>query len=137
MTPLDAAWLAGLLEGEGCFQLHRLTAFVTVTMTDRDVVDRAAALMQAASVTTRTPARGKPTYTSAVSGQRAVDIMESIRPLMGARRADKIDAILTVWYATRFTACRGCGIEFTRDRNKQYHSAACRVANHKASRSTA
>lgn len=42
----DTIWLAGLLEGEGTFDLHRgKYPRVRVGMTDRDVVGRAATLM--------------------------------------------------------------------------------------------
>jgi hypothetical protein len=44
MTESDLAWLAGLLEGEGCFHFTR-TAYVVISMTDEDIIERAASLM--------------------------------------------------------------------------------------------
>jgi len=40
----DAAWLAGLLDGEGCFDAPRGNPRVRLKMTDFDIVFRVAAL---------------------------------------------------------------------------------------------
>lgn len=46
MRQQDILWLAGLLEGEGCFNYRadRKQARVTVEMTDRDIIERVARL---------------------------------------------------------------------------------------------
>lgn len=46
----DIYWLAGLLEGEGCFHLDRIRGTpvptIRVKMTDRDVVQKVAAVLR-------------------------------------------------------------------------------------------
>jgi hypothetical protein len=92
----DLHWLAGLLEGEGTFLAGPPSAprspAVQVSMADRDVVARAAALLDCA--VTVVPARRegwRTAYSARVRGARAVQWMERLRPLMGARRRQQID----------------------------------------------
>jgi len=100
---IDYAWLAGLLEGEGSFFKGSRRSpgkpVVSITMTDRDVVQRAADLLGVLSFHERIPAnpKWKPVYRMQVSGQRAVDLMNRIRPMMGERRRGQIDVALACW----------------------------------------
>jgi hypothetical protein len=89
MHPIDLAWLAGLLEGEGTFlkpfpSAPRLVV-VRVSMTDRDVVTRAANLMGVgvASFRPRNP-NHKPVWIATVKGKRARELMLMLKPLMGS-----------------------------------------------------
>lgn len=105
MTGYEKAWLAGLLEGEGCFTIRkgrirqdggrRLSAVIQVNMNDGDVLNNVAHLFQ----TKRSgpfPGRGnsKPFYVAYVSGQKAIDVMQAVHPLMGERRSKRIQEIL-------------------------------------------
>ena len=96
----DAAWLAGLLDGEGCFDSPRGNARIRVKMTDADVVLRAARLMRARvhAETTRLPGypvvTRKPTYTAQITGTPAVLVMQEILPWLGARRTAKVTGIV-------------------------------------------
>ena len=95
MTRDDLIWLAGLLEGEGCFDLHRgRYPRVRLGMTDRDVVGRAATLFGARVRLTLKPAPSSATWHTEISGSRAEEIMEAVLPFMGARRSAKIATIL-------------------------------------------
>ncbi len=101
MTEIDRAWLAGLLEGEGCFGWYPKSCdmLVQVGMTDRDVIERAAALMGTAF---RGPYRQKshqPIYQTAARGQTAVALMRELLPLMGERRQGRIRQSLADWQA--------------------------------------
>jgi hypothetical protein len=90
----DLVWLAGLLEGEGTFDLHRgKYPRIRVGMTDRDVVGRAATLMGSRIRMTISKVH-KTTFHAEVSGDRAADIMRALLPHMGARRSSKIGDIL-------------------------------------------
>jgi hypothetical protein len=106
LTEAEIAWLAGLLEGEGCFGVkgpnpsnaHRYP-YVVVRMTDRDVVERVATLMGGNVVTrSHTPSmrsRGEqPIYRYWLVGSRALHVMRLLRPWMGERRTAKVDALL-------------------------------------------
>lgn len=92
----DLHWLAGLLEGEGTFiagpPSAPRTPAVQVSMVDRDIIDRAAALLDCA--VTVVPARRdgwRTAYSARVRGPRAVKWMQRLRPLMGRRRKEQID----------------------------------------------
>lgn len=99
----ELTWLAGLLEGEGCFILnsrrknpnHRKSIQVSLAMSDEDVVRRAAALM-GTTVNVMREARGTHSkmWRTLASSQKAEDLMLAVRPHMGERRGAKIDAIL-------------------------------------------
>ncbi len=93
MEAVEAAWLAGLLEGEGCFSRGvRSGPKVQLQMTDRDVVARAAALIGGngkISAYDRSPNR-KVIYRVNVQGEAAIRVMMAVYPLMGERRRAKI-----------------------------------------------
>lgn len=91
----DLLWLAGLLEGEGCFDLHRgKYPRVRVGMTDRDVVGRAATLLGGRVRLTLKPKPHSAMWHTEISGAKAVDVMTAVLPHMGARRSAKIAEIL-------------------------------------------
>lgn len=106
ITPLDLAWLAGILEGEGSFIVNSRTRTpkngepwkqvdvrVQINMTDEDVISRVAHLIGRNYRTDATPvSRGhKIKYATEISGHRAVLLMQHLRPLMGRRRQKQID----------------------------------------------
>jgi hypothetical protein len=103
-TDAEVAWLAGLLEGEGYFGVIRshvggkvyVYPRIGVTMTDRDVVQRAVTIMGAGKVHPVKPygASRKPQYRLHISGRRAAEWMGCLRPWMGERRREQIDAAL-------------------------------------------
>jgi hypothetical protein len=96
ITEVDLHWLAGLLEGEGTFMTGPPSAprtpAIQFWMTDRDVVERAAAMMNA-TVFVVAPRRAhwKTAYAVRVRGPRAVVWMRRLRKLMGTRRREQID----------------------------------------------
>jgi hypothetical protein len=93
----DLLWLAGLLEGEGAFDSHRgKYARIRLAMTDRDIVGRAASLMDSTIRLSLHPAPNKPTWHTEISGARAEGIMREVLPHMGARRSAKIAEVLAV-----------------------------------------
>lgn len=89
-------WLAGLLEGEGCFLRGPPSAprypVVALQMTDEDVVARVASMFG------RKPGRWQPrearhqeTHLVRITGAKAVAWMLALHPLMGERRRMQID----------------------------------------------
>jgi hypothetical protein len=106
------AWLAGLLEGEATFSLHRQGARayprVSVQMTDRSVLDRAMSLISGSfmyeSGRRRSRSRGwKDVWEVVVNGAAAADVMQQVRPWMGLRRAAAIDLALSQWDPVRLS----------------------------------
>jgi hypothetical protein len=122
MTELELMWVAGLLEGEGCFRLHRdvqrwngrkyvyLRPRVVCAMTDKDVIERLKATTQMGRISLgRKTAPGYKTYwawTVSRDGD-ALQLMRSVYPQMGERRRSKIEEIATWWRVTELTPRRG------------------------------
>ena len=95
----DLYWLAGLLEGEGCFaQSGYSSIIVSLHMTDRDVVLRASLLMgeppPKVGRRRRSASGRKDSWVTRVCGDRAISLMELLLPLMGERRKTKIRNLL-------------------------------------------
>jgi len=101
----EISWLAGLLEGEGCFHYagpNKVPA-ITLNMIDRDVVTRARDLL--ISRNPITPLRkgnfyisktttGKPLYRVTITGYLAFQWMLTLYCLMGERRQAKMKEIV-------------------------------------------
>jgi hypothetical protein len=92
----DLHWLAGLLEGEGTFLTGPPSAprspAIQFWMTDRDVVERASAMLGVGVMVVPARREGwKTAYAVRVRGIRAVLWMKRLRPLMGIRRRSQID----------------------------------------------
>ena len=99
----DVIWLAGLLEGEGCFgnwQGVRRYGMVNVETTDCDIADRAGRLMGGVvrNAKHRGPWSRKTMWKVCVYGYRARRIMEEILPYMGTRRSKTISELLALPY---------------------------------------
>lgn len=95
MSRDDLLWLAGLLEGEGSFDLHRgKYPRIRLGMTDRDVVGRAATLLGGRVRLSLKPKPNKATWHVEVSGAKATEAMAWVLPHMGARRSARIAEIL-------------------------------------------
>ena len=103
MTKRDLYWLAGLLEGEGCFGFTRnhvkghiyCHAQIQLRMCDHDVVKRAAGLMGCKIHSyPGQRANQKRFWQFSLTCRRARAMMTQLEPLMGKRRGAKIRAIL-------------------------------------------
>jgi hypothetical protein len=104
VTRDDLVWLAGYLEGEGCFRTgldshgsRRIT--ISVNSTDEDVLSRAAALLGNRNVYKHQPKKANWSllYETAVSGKAAAELMIILFPLMGKRRKLQIAKAIKVW----------------------------------------
>jgi hypothetical protein len=111
MTEAVIAWLAGYLEGEGCFRLaiggvrpgsRRTlrptgTPTIKVAATDQDVVAKAASLMGCVAREAKRPTHaGRTVFTAEVHGERALALMRQLLPHMGERRSKKIREALSL-----------------------------------------
>lgn len=101
-------WVAGLLEGEGCFHhcmngnglTDRKYFQVTIqlVMTDKDVVERAAKILGSKCHTQVWKTKGnKAVYRTNVHGPRAIGWMMTLHPLMASRRKARIAECITKW----------------------------------------
>lgn len=112
MTPEETAWVAGILEGEGCFSLTKRKSTageyysfaMVLKMTDRDVVEKAFGLWGAGRFggpyqRNKAPEgkRYKDQYVWVVTGQEDFKKLgEAILPYMGERRSEKIRLMLSI-----------------------------------------
>lgn len=104
MSTTDVAWLAGLFEGEGCFEIGRNGLVrLTIAMTDRDVIERIDALVPSNGISVRpshTPVKGnggKPRdiYAWRVSGpEKVTAVINAILPYLGKRRTARAREVL-------------------------------------------
>lgn len=97
-------WLAGLLEGEGCFQNRSdryCSPLIQLVMADKDVVIRAADIMGRHKVIrVKKDSRGdKRLYRTNLYGQAAIKLMRRLYPIMGSRRQEKISEILNAYWS--------------------------------------
>ena len=98
MKTSDTAWLAGLLEGEGHFHVRASgTPRITLDMTDKDVVERAARLMKCPLYGPLREANLSKVWRAQASGVNARGIMMTVLSLLGQRRSKKVEEILQVW----------------------------------------
>lgn len=108
LQPTDLHWLAGLIEGEGCYRRYGKAALqITIGMTDRDVVERAARLMGGHVVRCEKRPPRKAIYRVAITGPAAAAWMMTLYSLMGQRRRARIREALTVWRCAtrRYSVC--------------------------------
>lgn len=120
METADLYWLAGLAEGEGSFTISGRSAVFKIHMTDRDVVERAADIIERAYPPVRRVGRGggsekpcralphrgpvheelvrqgvhKPVWYVKVQGRRARLLMKDLYHAMGERRRARIVEVL-------------------------------------------
>lgn len=111
MTEAECAWVAGLLEGEGCFTFgpegNRVNSKrirqlrITCAMTDLDVIEKLHRIVgmgsvQPGSIRDKRRLHAKPIWIWGAS--RRVDLvalLQAIRPHMGQRRGSRIDELLS------------------------------------------
>ena len=88
-------WLVGLYEGEGYFGIRKVTPVMFLKMTDADVVNKAAWMLEhEKSLYTAILPSGKTTYALHIAGDKAAEIMEQFEPYMCTRNALRIREIL-------------------------------------------
>lgn len=92
----NVAWVAGLLEADGCFHDCRGYPEIAVEMGDKDTVEKYASFTNNAVTkkVRKNKPTWKPTYVTACSGQKAIDIMHLVYPHMSIRRKERIDEII-------------------------------------------
>jgi len=109
LTVKDIAWLTGLWEGEGSFLVREHGGVrMSITMTDRDVMERAAALLGGAlrgpyrsKATRRDGGALRPYWTVVLGGKRAAGWMMTMYSLLGERRKAAVRKALEQWSATK------------------------------------
>ncbi len=102
----DIIWAAGLFEGEGCIDQHKLPSGRTyprikLKMTDQDVVERFASIFGMKIYSYPKDKSWKDHYKDAwytmVTGTKAVAILYMLFPFLGERRKTKAEEVLASW----------------------------------------
>lgn len=105
MSQRELGWVAGILEGEGCFSAYKnkwkektyLHAKIEVQSADRDVIDRIYEYTKLGTIggpyKTRS-AKHSPMHSWRVQGDDAKTLMRVVFDLMGKRRQEKIKLVL-------------------------------------------
>lgn len=105
MKVKDIAWLAGLIEGEGCINLNTKGKWtylrLTLAMTDKDIIARAAKLLRRDGNFNVEKRRGrsdsKPVYTVSISGKEAIAWLFTLYTFFGNRRRQKVREAVLAW----------------------------------------
>jgi hypothetical protein len=103
VSVVEISWLAGLLEGEGCFGFTNSgrTPSIWLSMTDIDVVEKVRNLVDPSRSINITDDKRKENYKTmyrlTLNGTRAIQWLMTIYSLMGVRRKAKIRELLDVW----------------------------------------
>lgn len=104
----DLHWLAGIIEGEGCFSVsvNRKTAKtfkISVGMTDLDVITRVSRLLHGRTILhkngngIRDGYARKILYDITIQGPKAIGWMMTLYTLMGKRRRFRIKELILQW----------------------------------------
>lgn len=101
ISTLEIAWLAGLLEGEGCFYIRTQTNIaIALEMTDEDIVSKVRGLIAPnRKINIRQNANRKTSYVFRFEGSLVAQWCMTLYPLMGRRRKEKIRELLAFWKA--------------------------------------
>ena|SRR6187399_1976866 len=97
---IDIVWLAGLLEGEGCFGLYK-TPTIRVGMTDFDVIEKVRTIFDVTSAISISSNENStipskvPVFQTMIYGKNAIELMKEVLPYMGQRRTQKILEIIS------------------------------------------
>jgi len=108
MTENETHWVAGILEGEGCFSRHVRSSNGSVCyaihceMTDEDVIQKLHSITQVGTLVKRQNISGrrdprvrKPSWIWSVQNKAGIiKILSAISPLMCGRRNEKIKLML-------------------------------------------
>jgi len=98
ITKKDLLWLSGLIEGDGCFFSQKNRPVVSLSLTDKDVLTRAAQIFQT-SIYHYSPKElnHKDQYEFQIKSEKAISIMNALYPYMGERRKKTIDVVKQKW----------------------------------------
>lgn len=91
-------YVAGLLEGEGCFSFYK-TPKISLGMTDKDIIIKVSNIIYPNCNIEHIREEGnrKDIYRFALYGAGAIQWMMTLYPLMGERRKARIKEIISIW----------------------------------------
>jgi hypothetical protein len=97
VSPIDIAWLAGLVEGEGNIGINGRSLTIRIKMTDRDVIERAATLLEGKLYPVAPRGGRQAIWLTQVKGATAAGWAMTLYPWLGVRRRQQVRDALTHW----------------------------------------
>lgn len=103
---VEIAWLAGLMEGDGSFQLHangkrgkpNRCPLLAISMLDLDIIERVAKIFQCNIGKYLTPKKDKYSFAARTAKRSIVEpLIYAMYPYMGLRRKEQINKMIK-WY---------------------------------------
>ncbi len=103
IEPRDIHWLAGLVEGEGCFRVDQKRKRITfaMQMTDLDIMQRAASILDDRVYGPYKNGTHKPMYRIHLPPSKTIQWAMTLYTLLGARRQQAIRTLIAVWKSTK------------------------------------
>ena len=108
----DIAWLAGVMVGDGTISLTRNSTGIVIAMSDRDVIERVAEIIEGRVSVIRShkklPGREhhKTMYRTSRYGAHAVAWLMTMYPLLFGRKKARAREVIDVW-----KLAPGCGMK--------------------------
>ncbi len=97
VSPIDIAWLAGLVEGEGNIAFNGRSCTIRIKMGDRDIIERAAELLTGKVYPAKVAPGNKPMWLTQIKGANAVGWALTLYSWLGTRRRQQVRDSLTLW----------------------------------------
>jgi hypothetical protein len=112
LSPIDAAYLAGLIDGEGTVTLTRVHRnrqrglVVAISNTERDILDYVREVVGCGTISNKRRSQGNhtPSFVYHLSDRRALSLLEQISPFMKSHKESAVSACLkgfTIMYLTQ------------------------------------
>lgn len=98
----ELMWLAGLLEGEGSFCISGNVPRLVLQMTDLDIIQHAAKLLNSSVWGGKRRTKGnKLIWACGASGLASIEYMRILKPYLGTRRNKQITDTVSMWLGKR------------------------------------
>ncbi len=97
ITPIDVAWLAGLVEGEGNIGINGRSLTIRIKMSDHDVILRAAELLGGKVYPAPVAEGRRPQWLTQVKGSIAASWAMTLYPWLGIRRRQQVRDGMAHW----------------------------------------
>jgi hypothetical protein len=95
------AWLAGLLEGDGCFQIKNGVQTIPrlqLAMLDKDIVEEVALFFKSNINEFKTPKGDKTMYRVSTAKRSVLEpLLKELYPYLGIRRQEQVRAMLAYY----------------------------------------
>ena len=89
----ELMWLAGIVDGDGCFYLNKKVPILQISMIDEDVIKKVSMLLNSSINSLSERHNYKKVFSTRIAGKKAVCYMKLLRPYVSLRRQSKIDEI--------------------------------------------